>query len=58
MSEEKLKQIQEGKEINIDDPNEVKEWSEFFGIEEGSLIAAVKFIGVSSPKVQKFLGKS
>lgn len=58
MSEEKSEQIQEGKEINIDDSNEVKEWSEFFGVEEGSLIAAVKFTGASSPKVQKFLGKS
>ena len=57
MSEDKVMQIKEDKEINIDDPKEVKEWSEFFGVEEGSLVAAVKFIGASSQKVQKFLGK-
>ena len=57
MSEDKVMQIKEGKEINIDDPQEVKEWSEFFQVEEGSLVAAIKFIGASSQKVQKFLGK-
>ena len=57
MSEDKVMQIKEGKEINIDDPQEVKEWSEFFQVEEGSLVAAVKFAGASSQKVQKFLGK-
>ncbi len=57
MSEDKVMQIREGKEINIENPQEVKEWSEFFGVEEGSLVAAVKFTGASSQKVQKFLGK-
>lgn len=57
MSEDKVMQIKAGKEINIDDPQDVKEWSEFFHVEEGSLVAAVKFAGASSQKVQKFLGK-
>ncbi len=56
MSDKKL-EIKENKEINIDDATELKEWSEYFGVEEGSLIAAVKFAGASSQKVSKFLGK-
>lgn len=54
---DKSAELKENKEININDANDVKEWSEFFGIEEGSLVAAVKFIGASSQKVKKFLGK-
>lgn len=54
---DKSKEVQEDKEINVDDSGDVKEWSEFFGVEEGSLIAAVKFVGASSRKVMKFLGK-
>ncbi len=57
MSEEKSEQIKKGKEIDINNPTDVKEWSEFFGIDEGSLIAAIKFVGVSSQKVKKFIGK-
>lgn len=54
---DKSPELKEDKEINIEDADDVKEWCEFFGIEEGSLIAAVKFVGASSRKVQKFLGK-
>ena len=54
---DKINEIQENAEVDIDNPEEVKDWSEFFGVEEGSLIAAVKFVGASSQKVKKFLGK-
>ena len=54
---DKINEIRENEEIDINDADDVKDWSEFFGIEEGSLIAAVKFVGSSSQKVKKFLGK-
>lgn len=57
MSENKVELIKQDAEIDINNADELKEWSEFFGVEEGSLIAAVKFVGASSQKVQKFLGK-
>ena len=54
---DKINEIRDNEEIDIGNPDELKDWSEFFGVEEGSLIAAVKFIGPLSQKVKKFLGK-
>jgi len=54
---DKINEIREDSEIDINNSEELKDWSEFFRVEEGSLIAAVKFVGLSSRKVKKFLGK-
>ncbi|MEN8155291.1 MAG: DUF3606 domain-containing protein [Acidobacteriota bacterium] len=55
MAEDKEQQLKDNVDINIDDKNDLKEWSEFFGVEEGSLWAAIKFVGASSQKVKNFL---
>ena len=57
MSEDKAKQLQQDEAIDIENAEDLKGWSQFFGVEEGTLAAAVKFVGSSSQKVKKFLGK-
>jgi hypothetical protein len=58
MSDDKtIRHPHDGKRIDIDDPYEVRNWCEIFGVTEVQLKAAVKAVGTSSETVRKYLGK-
>ncbi|MEP0367426.1 MAG: DUF3606 domain-containing protein [Cyclobacteriaceae bacterium] len=48
---------QDGKRIDINDPNEVRNWCKSFGCTEADLKAAVKAVGTSAQAVRKHLNK-
>ncbi len=52
-----IRQPQDGKRIDINDPKEVRNWCSIFGVSEDKLKAAVKAVGTSSETVKKYLGK-
>lgn len=43
--------------IDINDPNEIRNWCRSFGCTKDDLIAAVKAVGKSAKKVKDHLGK-
>ena len=47
----------DGKRIDINDPAEVRNWCNIFGISEKKLREAVNAVGTSSTEVRKYLGK-
>ena len=47
----------DGKRIDINDTNEVRNWREIFGVTESRLKAAVNAVGTSAAAVRKYLGK-
>ena len=47
----------DGKRIDINDPNEVRNWCKSFGVDEDTLKDAVRAVGTSSEAVRKYLGK-
>lgn len=47
----------DGKRIDINDPQEVRNWCGIFGVSESTLKAAVKAVGTSSKAVREYLGK-
>jgi hypothetical protein len=58
MADDKTKRHpQDGKRIDINDPNEVRNWCATFGCTANQLKNAVKAVGTSSEAVRKHLGK-
>ena len=47
----------DGKRIDINDPYEVRNWCQIFGVDEETLKRAVQAVGTSSEAVRKYLGK-
>jgi hypothetical protein len=47
----------DGKRIDINDPAEVRNWCNIFGVTAEKLKAAVKAVGTSSTKVRQYLKK-
>lgn len=47
----------DAKRIDVNDPNEVRNWCKSFGCTETQLKAAVKVAGTSGDAVRKQLGK-
>lgn len=47
----------DGKRIDINDPQEIRNWCETFECSKGKLIAAVMIVGDSAKAVEKYLDK-
>lgn len=47
----------DGKRIDINDPAEIRNWCNIFGVSEQKLKEAVNVVGNSSEKVRKYLKK-
>ncbi|MCX8519894.1 MAG: DUF3606 domain-containing protein [Methylophilaceae bacterium] len=47
----------DAKRIDINDPDEVRNWCKSFSCTEAQLKAAVKAVGTSGVAVRKYLGK-
>ena len=47
----------DGKRIDINDPDEVRNWCRIFNVSEETLKAAVQAVGTSSTAVREYLGK-
>ena len=47
----------DGKRIDVNDPQEVRNWCKIFNVSEKELIAAVNEVGTSSTAVREYLGK-
>jgi len=47
----------DGKRIDVNDPQEVRNWCKIYNCTEADLKAAVKAVGTSSEKVRGHLGR-
>ncbi|HAQ61722.1 TPA: hypothetical protein DCR49_06970 [Candidatus Delongbacteria bacterium] len=52
-----IRQPDDGKRIDINDPYEVRSWCAIFGVTEEKLKQAVRAVGDSAGAVKKYLGK-
>jgi hypothetical protein len=43
--------------VNVNEPHEVRYWTEKFGVSEEDLIQAVTVVGVSAAEVERYLKK-
>lgn len=43
--------------VNVNEPHEVRYWTEKFGVSEEDLIQAVSIVGVSADEVGRYLKK-
>ncbi len=43
--------------VNVNEPHEVRYWTEKFGVSEEDLIQAVSVVGVSADEVERYLAK-
>lgn len=43
--------------VNVNEPHEVRYWTEKFGVSEEDLIQAVTVVGVSAQEVERYLKK-
>jgi hypothetical protein len=43
--------------VNVNEPHEVRYWTEKFGASEEDLIQAVSIVGVSADEVERYLKK-
>lgn len=43
--------------VNVNEPHEVRYWTEKFGVSEEDLIQAVTVVGVSADEVERYLRK-
>ncbi len=58
MSDDKTKRgPPDSKEINVNEPYELRDWAKHFGVTEQQIKDAVKAVGVSASAVKKHLGK-
>lgn len=57
MSDNKGKEKQDRKEISLEEPYEVRDWTKSLGCTEKELRAAVKAVGHSAENVKDYLTK-
>ncbi|MEJ2816374.1 DUF3606 domain-containing protein [Caulobacter sp. CCG-8] len=43
--------------VNVNEPHEVRYWTEKFGVSEEDLVQAVTVVGVSAAEVERYLKK-
>ncbi|WP_368639454.1 DUF3606 domain-containing protein [Castellaniella ginsengisoli] len=53
----KIRQPQDPKQINLNEPWEVRGWCKTLGVTEAKLKEAVKAVGTQVAAVKKYLGK-
>lgn len=52
-----IKHPLDGKRIDINDPDEVRNWCDILGVDETTLKKAVRAVGTSAVAIRKYLGR-